>query len=239
MSPNTEFSALLTWLPWLLVFLPPHRSGSAPISGAPEANGTLLFHTGAPGFSLRNCSCMAPVQDCDKDSANALCECHSVSRSALPPAGLRETAHLSVWIHEPWVLKELLNTSFISRLHLSFCGTEPVDSQYLVLIGLRFLRVHSAAPQALYPDQQISFSPAAGATAGLSTDESITFLDVAVLNGRSALKAYSVLPPLTRTLSQTFPHLDFGFAEASDGPDGPQAPSGTSARPQRLLTIVY
>uniref|UniRef100_A0A8C2WW79 Uncharacterized protein n=1 Tax=Cyclopterus lumpus TaxID=8103 RepID=A0A8C2WW79_CYCLU len=179
-----------------------------------SVNTTLLFNSGTPGYNLRNCSCSTPIRECDEALANSLCRCHTVLRSALPSAGLREPGRLTVWVKELWVLEELLNRSMVGHLLLSFCGIKPMDSQYLALLGLRTLRIHSAAPEAPYPDQEITISPAAGLAVeletlylDLSSSYHVTFLDLAVLNGLSVLKAYSVVGPPAQTLSQHFPHL--------------------------------
>lgn len=252
MSPNTVSSASLPWSLWLLFFLAPvtRTTNSAP---TPEAsltvNTTLLFDGGAPGYNLRNCSCSAPIADCDEALANSLCRCHTVLRSALPPAGLREPGQVTVWVKELWILEELLNRSTVDHLRLSFCGVKPMDSQYLALLGLQTLRIHSAAPEALYPDQEITVSPAAGLTAeieALSFDFSssfhVTFLDVAVLNGLSALKAYTVVGPPAHSLYRDFPHLAVPLPlPSSDAPEVPADPSELAAEPPEnlLLTFIY
>lgn len=246
MSPNTVSSALLPWSLWLLYFLTPITTSSAP---TPESslpvNATLLFDS---GFNLRNCSCSTPVRHCDEALANSLCRCHTVLRSALPPAGLREPGLLTVWVKELWVLEELLNRSTIGHLRVSFCGINPVDSQYLALLGLRTLRIHSAAPEALYPNQEITITPAAGLAAelealsfDLSSSFHMTFLDVAVLNGLSPLKAYSVVGPAAPTVSQHFPHMSWPFAPPASGPGDDSAdPSEAAETLQNLLiTFVY
>ncbi|KAM3862178.1 exosomal polycystin-1-interacting protein-like [Diretmus argenteus] len=247
MSLNRISSALLPWLLWLLFFPSPvtPTSSSAPMSATPPINTTLLFDSGAPGYSLRNCSCSTPVRDCDEALANMQCSCRTVLRSALPPAGLREPGGLTVWIRESWVLQELLNRSMVGHLRLSFCGINPLDSQYLVLLGLRTLRIHTAAPGAAYPNQEIAVHPAAGAAAEVeplsfdssSTSTSIlhmTFLDVAVLNGLSALKAYSVVGPPLPTLSQHFPHMPLRLPLPTES-------DHEAAEPRRscVLTFVY
>ncbi|XP_070832817.1 exosomal polycystin-1-interacting protein-like [Chaetodon trifascialis] len=251
MSPNTISSALPRSL-WLLFFLTPitQTTSSAP---TPEpllpVNTTLLFDIGPPGYNLRNCSCSTPVQDCDEALANTLCRCHTVLRSALPPAGFREPGRLSVWVKELWVLEELLNRSMIGHLRLSFCGIKPMDSQYLALLGLQTLRIHSATPEAPYPNQEITISPAAGVEAELeavsfdfSSSFHMTFLDVAVLNGLSALKAYTVVGPPAQDLSQHFPHLLLPLAlPSSAAPDEPAGPAEPAAEPldNLLITFVY
>lgn len=252
MSPNTVSSAPLPWSLWLLFFLTPvaQTASSAP---APETslpvNTTLLFDIGAPGYNLRNCSCSTPVRDCNEALANALCRCHTVLRSALPPAGLREPGRLTVWVKELWVLEELLNRSMIGHLRLSFCGIKPIDGQYVALLGLQTLRIHSAAPEAPYPDQEITISPSAGVAAELeavsadfSSSLHVTFLDVAVLNGLSALKAYTVVGPPAHTFSQHFPHLASPLTLPSSAtPDEPADPSEAAAESLQnlLITFVY
>lgn len=218
MSPNTVVSASLPWSLWLLFILNPVTQTA--ISAAPSepsaalSTTTLLFDSGAPSYNLRNCSCSTPVQDCDEALANSLCSCRTVLRSALPPAGLREPGRLNIWVKELWVLEELLKRSVVGHLHLSFCGVTPVDSKYVALQGVRTLRIHSTAPEAPYPKQEITISPAEGLAAELtalalesSPSCHMTLLDVALLNGLSALKAYTVVGPPAQTLPQHFPHL--------------------------------
>lgn len=248
MSPNTVSSAPLPWSLWLLIFLTPvgRATGSAPASDAsPPPNSTLLFDGGAPGHNLWNCSCSAPVQDCSEAQAGARCRCHAVLRSALPPAGLRAPGRLTVWVKEPWVLEELLNGSAVGHLRLAFCGLKPMDSRYVALLGLQTLRIHSAVPGAPYPDQEITVSPSAGLAAELralpfdlssSSSFHMTFLDVAALSGLSRLKAYTVVGPPTRTLSQHFPHL---APPSSATPDDPADPGDPAAEQNQLVTFVY
>ncbi|KAI4805495.1 hypothetical protein KUCAC02_010105 [Chaenocephalus aceratus] len=114
--------------------------------------------------------------------------------------------------------------------------------QYLVLLGLRTLRIHSAVPEAPYPHQEMTISPAAGLAMeietlsfDISSSLRVTFLDVAVLNGLSALKAYSVLGPPAHTLPQHFPHL----ALPPDTPGDPTDPSEQASEPPLLFTFVY
>ncbi|KAM7380937.1 hypothetical protein PAMP_004204 [Pampus punctatissimus] len=242
MSPNTVSSALLPWSLWLLFFLisVTQTTSSAPTpETSPLANTTLLFGSGAPSFNLRNCSCSTPIRDCDEALANSLCRCHTVLRSALPPTGLREPGQLTVWVKELWVLKELLNMSAIGHLRLSFCGIEAVDSQYLALLGLQTLRIHSAVPEASYPNQEITISPTTAEVPSFDSSSSlhVTFVDVAVLNGLSSLKAYSVFGPVAPGLSQHFPHLALPFAPLTSDP----CDDSTAAEPlpNVLITFVY
>ncbi|XP_068427941.1 exosomal polycystin-1-interacting protein-like [Clinocottus analis] len=252
MSPNTVFSIWLPWSLWLLFLLTQvtQTTNSAPLSETSlSVNTTLLFNSGAPGYNLRNCSCSTPIRECDEALANSLCRCHTVLRSALPPAGLMEPGRLTVWVKELWVLEELLNRSMVGHLLLSFCGIKPMDSQYLALLGLRTLRIHSAAPEAPYPDQEITISPAAGVAMELETLDvdfsssyHMTFLDLAVLNGLSVLKAYSVVGPPAETLAQLFPHLAPPLSlSSSRTPDDPPNTSEQATEPLQnlLITFVY
>uniref|UniRef100_A0A667YH61 Uncharacterized protein n=1 Tax=Myripristis murdjan TaxID=586833 RepID=A0A667YH61_9TELE len=177
-----------------------------------------LVKIGAPGHSLRNCSCSTPIQECDEALANLLCSCRTVPRSALPPAGLREPGSLIVWLKETWILEELLNRSMIGHLHLSFCGINPLDSQYLALIGLQTLRIHSSLSSSASTSSSSSFSSSSSSSPPSSSIFHMTVLDVAALNGLSALKAYSVVGPPISTLSQHFPHLPVAVPLPSSAP---------------------
>ncbi|KAF7654140.1 hypothetical protein LDENG_00073450 [Lucifuga dentata] len=245
MSPNTISFALLLWLLWLLYFLTPVvlTTSSDPTSETSlSVNTTLLFDTGAPGYSLRNCSCPEAIQNCQESLANLLCSCHTVLRSTLPPAGLREPGELAVWLKEPWVLEELLNSSTVGHLHLSFCGVSPLDSKHLALFGLRTLTIHSEAPGATYRKQEITVAPASTSdSSDVSSSSSIfhmTFLDVAVLNGLSALKAYSVVGPAVPALPQHFPHLASLLPQHSS-PAQDDAPDPSEPPHNSILTFVY
>lgn len=229
--------------PWLLAvlwaLLLPDPVTPATDPAAPT-NGTLLFDGGGPGDGLRNCSCSAPVRDCDEALANLLCSCRSVPRSSLPSGGLRAQGALTVWVRQPWVLSELLDGSEVSDLRLSYCGPTPLTSRHLALFGLRTLRVHSATPGASHPDQDLTFASRAEwvlPTPDPSSVLHVTILDVAVLNGLSALKAYSVAGPTVPTLSQHFPQLTL-----PQPPSVPQDPQDTlPSDPQQdcLLTFIY
>ncbi|XP_040913376.1 uncharacterized protein C21orf62-like [Toxotes jaculatrix] len=252
MSSNTVSSALLLWSLWLLLLLTPvtqMRDSASASETSLLVNTTLLFDSGAPGYNLRNCSCSTPVEDCDEALANSLCRCHTILRSALPLSGIRDPGQLTIWVKELWVLEELLNRSMVGHLQLSFCGIKPMNSQYLALLGLQSLRIHSAAPEAPYPNQEITVFPAGGVAVELealsfdfSSSFHVTILDVAVLNGLSALKAYSVVGPPAPALYQHFPHLAIPLALPSSAtPDDPSHPSEQAAEPLQklLITFVY
>ncbi|XP_029386807.1 uncharacterized protein C21orf62 homolog [Echeneis naucrates] len=233
-SPSRTSSALSPCLLWLLFFLTPITQTTRSVPPANTsllANTTLLFDSGAPHYNLRNCSCSKPVLDCDEALANSLCSCHTVLRSDLPLAGLRDPGQLTVWVKEFWVLEELLNRSMIGHLQLSFCGTKPLPSQYLALLSLQTLRIHSSVPLVPYRNQEIKLVPAARVSVeleALSFDLAsalhLTILDVAVLNGLSVLKAYSVVQPPGPSFSQ---HLPL------------RKPGEEAALQNLLLTFIY
>ncbi|XP_027878114.1 uncharacterized protein C21orf62 homolog [Xiphophorus couchianus] len=223
MPPNAARSAWLPWSLWLMFAL---TSDCQPTLSAPEAaNVTLLFDSGA---GLQTCSCPAPVPDCDAAQADSRCRCSTVPRSALDRASLGRT--VAVWVRELWVLEELLNSSAVAHLRLSFCGAEPLQSRQLVLLGLETLSVHSAAPGAPYPDQEVRVSPSVGSAPDSSASHHMSFVDVGVLNGLSALKAYSVIGPPLHTFSQFFPHLVFPLESKENSSEPSQ---------KTLVTFVY
>lgn len=252
-------SALLPWLLWALLLPSPvalTTDFGPTASPSLSANSSLLFDSSGPGNSLRNCSCSAPIRDCDEALANLLCSCRTVPRSALPPADLTDPGGLTVWVREPWVFQELLNGSTVAHLRLAFCGSKPLPSQYLALFGLKTLEVHSAAPGSIHPDQVLSLGAtyrAAGGVVGggsfssdtgpLSSSPSVlhvAFLDIGLLNGVSTLKAYTIVGPSVSSLSPHFPHLpvplhtDIPQAEPMDPSDGPsQLQQGC------ILTFIY
>lgn len=218
----------------------------APPSGGGPPNGTLLFDSASHGgHSLRNCSCAAEIQDCNDALANLLCSCRTVPRSALPPAGLAVRGGLTVWVRDAWVLRELLNGSAVQDLRLAACGPAPYPAQPLTLFGLRRLRLSSASRDAAHPEQSLSIAteqergrgragrPASPASSSASSPSPflVSFLDVALLNGLSPLKAYSVSSPPTSVLAQHFPHLPLAHPIPAQQPPGPLRDC--------LLTFIY
>ncbi|XP_061580271.1 uncharacterized protein LOC133446278 [Cololabis saira] len=243
MSPKLVSSVLLTWCVSLMFLL---TSTTLTVSSAPTTGPTrLLFDSGTSGYNLRNCSCSAAIQDCNEALANSLCRCHSVPRSSLHRHGLREPGHLDIWVKDPWILEELLNGSTVEHLRLSFCGKKPLQSQQLTLLGLRTLQVHSTTPEVQHPNKEVVVFPSAGLADvpfQVSSFYHVTILDVEVLNGLSALKAYSVLGPAAPALPQVLPHLSWSFNELSSAALEGSLGAGEKAlepQPQLLITFVY
>ncbi|KAF3842766.1 hypothetical protein F7725_001615 [Dissostichus mawsoni] len=197
MSPNTVSSVLFPWSLWLLFFLTPvtRTTSSAPSSEAPPpANTTLLFDSGT---SLRNCSCSAVLRDCDEALANSLPhrarDPHRVAEGTLGPGGASEQQQ-----GRPFAVVFLWNKTNGQSVPGSAGSADPQDPQ--------------CSPRGPYPHQEMTISPAAGLAMeietlsfDISSSLRVTFLDVAVLNGLSALKAYSVLGPLLTPSPSTSP----------------------------------
>ncbi|XP_066543090.1 exosomal polycystin-1-interacting protein-like [Hoplias malabaricus] len=184
-------------------------------------NITLLFDSSSHGDSLRNCSCVTAVHQCEEKVANQLCSCSTVSRSSLIPAGLRwegswTSGNITVWAHKPWVLTELLNHSQFPELQIFLCA--PIlptgTAQYLTLVGLRRLQVYTSNRVLRHKDQYLNIGSAGGIDMQ-DTGLSVTFLDVGSLPGVWHLKAYSVVGPPLNMLKQHFPNLTINI-QSSD-----------------------
>ncbi|XP_056436032.1 uncharacterized protein C21orf62-like [Gadus chalcogrammus] len=225
-------------------------------------NNMLFFQDSVPGGGLRYCSCPAPVLHCDETLAELQCSCRSVSPTALPPAGLSEPRVLvTVWLRDTGLLQDLLNGSRVSHLQLVSCGGKPLNSQHLALLGLLTLKIHSSAQGAPYPDQELSIvMPAArvlsssssveeleeeeGAGRGVPPPLRLTFLDVALLNGLSALKAYSVTGQSLSSLETQFPRLPLALLLQSAATPTPGDSTGSHDQVRDpdgewVLTFVY
>lgn len=164
-----------------------------------RANITLLFDSSDHADRLCSCSCATAIRSCDEALANLMCSCGTVWRSALSPGTLKAET-LMVWAWQPWVLRELLNGSRVSELHLSLCGPasflEP--SQSLTIVGLRKLQISSSNGVPQHRDLNFGLNVQDG-------NLSVAFLDLWSLNNH--LKAYSVVGPPLQMLMQHFPYL--------------------------------
>lgn len=222
--------------PLLCVLLPLHFSG-VEVHPHPRPNVTLLFDSSVHGNSLRNCSCAASVQHCNEALANLLCSCSTVSRSSLTPGGLRwdggwTGGALTVWVREPWVLRELLNGSWVPELRLSLCTPVLIGStEYLTLVGLRRIQVFISSKEVPNRDQALNIVSGTGRD-GQDTGISIALLDMCSLSGVLHLKAYSVVGPPLQMFKQHFPNL---------GLSGEDLQSGNMEQVHKpsLLTFIY
>lgn len=147
----------------------------------PASNVTLIL---SRANSIRNCSCSADIRDCDYSLANLLCSCRSVLRPADERASY--TGLLTVWFTDTAALGLLLNFTRVRDLKLALCGPRSLPTGYLAVCGLQRLRIG--------PEQSLQLSQAADCEAPGTWPAclSVSFLDTALFNRDSALKAYSV-----------------------------------------------
>ncbi|TSM60580.1 hypothetical protein Baya_8652 [Bagarius yarrelli] len=166
-----------------------------------RANVTLLFDSSDHADRLCNCSCATALRSCDKSLANLMCSCGTVWRSALD-AGTLEAESLTVWAWQPWLLRELLNGSRVSELHLSLCSPTSIfgPSRLLTIVGLRKLQIWNDVVPKHKSERVLNFR--------LDVQDgkvSVAFLDMWTLNNH--LKAYSIIGPPLQMLMQHFPDL--------------------------------
>ncbi|KAG7256776.1 hypothetical protein CRUP_037791 [Coryphaenoides rupestris] len=135
-------------------------------------------------------ACQAPVRHWDESVANLRCSCCTIPHGAPPPAGLGEPGGglVTVWLREAGLLQDRLNGSRVHHLQLVSCGGTARSPQYLALLGLRTLCIHSSTPRVPYPNQELA---------------------IASPNSRSS--SSSELDGLVAvTLAAQFPHLPLG-----------------------------
>lgn len=187
-----------------------------PLAAAKPHNSTLIYHNNNNNNSVRNCSCASRVEDCNKAQANMLCSCRTVPLSSITGStGFTYQGGLTVWLKDPWVLRLLVNYSSVPDLRLAACGANPLPPEYLTVFGLKRLRIYNSAVGVEFPEQGLSIEgleKARGKQRPLPQETPhisfmVSFLDLALLNGDSSLKAYSVkhLP----SIGGYFPNLLF------------------------------
>ncbi|XP_009814967.1 uncharacterized protein C21orf62 homolog [Gavia stellata] len=187
------FSAFSFWLALILAgFLGIHITGSFVRS---QKNHTLIF---TKENTIRNCSCLADIRDCDYCLANLMCNCKTVLPSTMEKTTYN--SHLTIWFTDTSVLEMLLNFTRVWDLKLSFCGTTPLPTEYLAIWGLRKLRVKKVKGQ--FPEQSVTIYSRSSNNekedllAVHNKDRQmlvyISFLDTSLFNGYSLLKSYSV-----------------------------------------------
>lgn len=176
-----------------------------------QRNRTLVF---PQDNGFRNCSCPADVRDCDFALANLLCRCRTVQPAAAEAA--RVHRDLTVWFSDTSALGLLLNFTLVQDLTLCLCGAHALPTQYLALCGLRSLRVRA---EARAPEQSLlvqgvgdsdSRETPPGLQEGGQTCTEVSFLDVALFNRDSPLKAYSTAN--VASMASHFPHLSLSRA---------------------------
>ncbi|XP_029459433.1 uncharacterized protein C21orf62 homolog [Rhinatrema bivittatum] len=205
LGPLTKHHLLRTGL---LVFWIAHNF----VAG--QKNTTLIF---TRDNNIRNCSCSSDVQDCDYSLANLICSCktvlqHTISRATPGPS---YSSELTLWFSDTSALALLLNFTSVHDLKLSLCGAAPLPSEYLAVLGLRRLRVHSSAATNA-PDQSLVIYNISDRTAKDGPKQEaresknffyISYLDTALFNGYSLLKSYSVVN--VSSISDHFPNLPY------------------------------
>ncbi|XP_043927350.1 uncharacterized protein C21orf62 homolog [Protopterus annectens] len=173
-----------------------------------QKNSTLIF---SKDNSIQNCSCSSNVQDCDYNLANHTCSCKTILIAQTDDATYRfsDSTDLTVWFANTSVLGMLLNFTCVQNLKLSFCATNSVPADYLILFGLKKLQLYSAA-QVEFTEQNVTIHNDKTKCKSSRNNESlpllhISFLDMSLLNGYSSLKAYSV--GNVTNVTEYFPHL--------------------------------
>lgn len=175
-----------------------------------QKNSTLIF---TKENTIRNCSCPADVQDCDYSLANLMCSCRTVLPLALHQTSYSD--HLTIWFTDASALGLLLNFTLVRDLKLSLCGTNTLPTDYLAICGLKRLRINTQA-KCLSPEQS-SLMLNGGEREpreqpvwfprGWQTCMYISFLDLALFNRKSSLKAYSI--ENVANIANNFPYFSY------------------------------
>ncbi|GCB60510.1 hypothetical protein scyTo_0012751 [Scyliorhinus torazame] len=174
-----------------------------------SSNHTLIFQNES---NFRNCSCFSSIPDCSTVLANLECNCKTVSSKDIDKANPTFSNELVVWVSDTATVGLLLNYSSVPNLRLSLCSCNPVLTEYLIIFGLKKLCVTNPRANA-YPLQNITIFSAGGAAVKPSLQNNtgfsfyISFLNMALLNGDSKLKAYSV--PNVTNIAEYFPDLRY------------------------------
>uniref|UniRef100_UPI00398E8469 exosomal polycystin-1-interacting protein-like n=1 Tax=Pristiophorus japonicus TaxID=55135 RepID=UPI00398E8469 len=194
-----------------------------------SSNHTLIFQKES---NFRNCSCFSSIPDCGFALANLVCNCKTVSSKDIDKASptFSYGSELVVWVSDTATVGLLLNYSSIPNLRLSLCSPDAVLTEYLVIFGLKKLCVTNRKANA-YPLQNITIYSTGGAAVKSPLQNStgfsfyISFLNMALLNGDSKLKAYSV--PNVTNMAEYFPDLRY---------DATSLPSEASSS---FVTFIY
>ncbi|XP_067849301.1 exosomal polycystin-1-interacting protein-like [Heptranchias perlo] len=178
------------------------------VSVVRNSNHTLIFQKES---NFRNCSCFSSIPDCGFALANLVCNCKTVSSKDIDKASptFSSGTELVVWVSDTATVGLLLNYSSVPNLRLSLCSPDAVLTEYLIIFGLKKLCVTNPKANA-YPLQNITiYSAAVKSSLQNSTGFSfyISFLNMALLNGDSKLKAYSV--PNVTNIAEYFPDLQY------------------------------
>ncbi|GCC30477.1 exosomal polycystin-1-interacting protein-like [Chiloscyllium punctatum] len=176
-----------------------------------SSNHTLIFQKES---NFRNCSCFSSIPDCGFALANIACNCKTVSSQEIDKSSptFSYGSELVVWVSDTATVGLLLNYSSVPNLRLSLCSPNAVLTEYLVIFGLKKLWVANPKANA-YPLQNITIYSTGGTAVKSSLQNGtgfsfyISFLNMALLNGDSKLKAYSV--PNVTNIAEYFPDLHY------------------------------
>ncbi|XP_072116169.1 exosomal polycystin-1-interacting protein-like [Mobula birostris] len=194
-----------------------------------SSNHTLIFQKES---NFRNCSCISSIPDCVVARANLGCNCRTVLSKDIDKASptFSHSSKLVVWVSDTTTVGLLLNYSSVPSLTLSLCNPDAVLTEYLVIFGLKELSVTNPTAN-VYPLQNLTIYSTRGAVVesplqnGTGFSFYISFLNMALLNGDSKLKAYSV--PNVTNIAEYFPDLQY---------DTTSLPSDTGSS---LVTFIY
>ncbi|XP_040277699.1 uncharacterized protein C21orf62 homolog [Bufo bufo] len=166
-------------------------------------NHTLIF---SKDNNIRNCSCSFDIQSCDYSLANLMCNCKTI---ALPKnktgSRLSYNGDLTIWFSDTTTLGRLVNFTFVHNLKLSLCGATTLPTEYLAILGLRYLRVQAETIQ----EQSLMITHCNVkdrlCRAPTAPPFHISYLDTSLFNGLSLLKSYSV--ENISSIKEQFPNL--------------------------------
>ncbi|KAM4047698.1 exosomal polycystin-1-interacting protein isoform 2-T2 [Anomaloglossus baeobatrachus] len=168
-------------------------------------NHTLIF---SKDNNFRNCSCSYDIQSCDYSLANLMCNCKTI---ALPKnktgSRLSYNGDLTIWFSDTITLGRLVNFTYVQNLKLSLCGASTLPTEYLAILGLRYLRVQAETIQ----EQSLIITHCSirdGLCRAPTTPTfHISYLDTSLFNGLPLLKSYSV--ENVSSIKEEFPNLPF------------------------------
>ncbi|OCT93826.1 uncharacterized protein C21orf62 [Xenopus laevis] len=175
---------------------------------ASSQNSTLLF---AKDNNVRNCSCSSDIKSCEYSLANLMCNCKSVLfQRNRTLSRISYTGDLVVWFTDTSILGQLLNFTFVHDLKLSLCGALPLPTDYLAIIGLRRLEIHTANSTeqrlVIYNHDKKPMDKTSQNPSEKTSLLHISYLDTSLFNGPS-LKAYSVED--VSSINEQFPNLPY------------------------------
>ncbi|CAN2391348.1 Domain of unknown function (DUF4571) [Pristimantis euphronides] len=168
-------------------------------------NHTLIFSNNS---NIRNCSCSSDIRSCAYSLANLLCNCKTI---ALPKnkmgSRLSYNDDLIIWFSDTTTLGRLVNFTFVHNLKLSLCGATTLPTEYLAILGLRYLRVQAETTQ----EQSLNITDCHVqdrlCPVPTTPPFHISYLDTSLFNGLPLLKSYSV--ENVSSMEEEFPNLPF------------------------------